>query len=185
MYAGGGAQVAQRSLVATLEITTAASVAHVLAGGTLPGAGFLFAFGVIVFACCAATIGRFLSVGVVVPVVLLAQVGLHAALDSAPLAHHGAGHQMPPSEGMLGSLSLTPLMFWAHLITAVVTAILLLLQERAVDAVAAIWRSVAVVPAELPSRRSVPATTSWAGVRRSRLLRLSPRRGPPLWATAT
>lgn len=169
--------MAQRSLVATLEITASASLAHVLAGGHLPAAGFLFAFGAVVFALCLATIGRFLRLALVVPVVLAAQIGLHAVLDVAPAAHHAAMHQVADAP-----LGLTPVMVWAHTITALVTAILLLLQERVVAAVASLWWPV-VVPV-LPRlralrHRAVPALVGAV------LYRLSPRRGPPAALLAT
>lgn len=174
-------QVAQRSLLATLEITTAAALAHVLAGGHLPAAGFLFAFAGIVFACCLATIGRFLRIAVVVPFVLAAQIGLHSALDAAPAAHHGSVHAAAP-EGVLG---LTPAMFWAHLTTALVTAILLLLQERVVGAFVAYCRPVLTVPLDLGPRRRVRVGTPRFSLARAELLRVSPRRGPPRLVTAT
>ena len=177
--------MAQRSLLATLEITAAASLAHVLAGGHLPGAGFLFAFAAVVFGCCLATIGRFLRLGLVVPVVLIAQIGLHAALDTAPAVHHGAHHQVVAPDGLLGSVGLTPVMFWAHLITALITAILLLGQERVVAAVAGIWRSAGLAPLDLPTPRRLRATASQVPLPRAVLLRLSPRRGPPVRALAT
>lgn len=179
------AQVAQRSLLATVEITAAAALAHVLAGGSLPAAGFLFAFAGVVFGCCLATIGRFLRVGVVVGFVLVAQLGLHSALDAAPTAHHSASHQVAAPDGLLGSLGLTPVMFWAHLITALVTAILLLLQERVVAAVVRCWRSVEIVPLDLTVRRTVRASARWLRVTRAALLRVSPRRGPPALLPAT
>src|SRR5689334_16864455 len=98
-------RTAQRSLLATVEITGAASLAHVLAGGRLPGAGLLFAFALLVFGCCLATLGRRLHVGLVVPLVLVAQVGLHAALDAAPMMH-GAMAATPMSAS--APLGLTP-----------------------------------------------------------------------------
>lgn len=180
----GGAQIAQRSLLATLEITAAAAVAHVLAGGTLPAAGFLFVFGAVIFGCSVVTIGRFLRIEVVVPFVLAAQVGLHAALDTAPASHHGSMHEVVAADGLLGALSLSPVMFWAHLITALVCAIVLLLQERVIAAVAGSWRA---VPGVVPSRQRLArlvTTSSPGSVRRAELLRVAPRRGPPSPATA-
>ncbi|RYY88108.1 MAG: hypothetical protein EOO24_34340 [Comamonadaceae bacterium] len=167
--------------MATLEITAAASLAHVLAGGHLPAAGFLLAFAAIVFGCCLATIGRVLRVGVVVPFVLAAQIGLHAALDTAPAAHHGSMHAAAPD----GPLGLTPVMLWAHLITALVTAILLLLQERVVAAVVSTWRPLPLgVPAP-PRLARLLATARLAVVVPVDLLRAAPRRGPPCGTPAT
>lgn len=168
------AQTAQRSLVATLEITAAASTAHVLAGGHLPAVGFLLAFAVVVLLGTLATIGRFLRIGLVVPFVLAAQVGLHAALDTAPMAHHA---MTAPTGAPLG---LTAPMFWAHLVTALVTAIVLLLQERVLAAVTARFVVGGLVPVAVARQ---PAALLPAGRRPRRLLlRVSPRRGPPVRA---
>ncbi|MCX6397961.1 MAG: hypothetical protein NTV23_15845 [Propionibacteriales bacterium] len=184
---GQRAQVAQRSLLATAEITAAASLAHVVAGGHPPGAGFLFAFASVVFCCCSATIGRLLHVGAVVPLVLAAQVGLHAALDTAPEAHHGAMHAMQamPAVAPDGLLGVTPMMFWAHLSTALVTAILLLLQERVVAAVVGCWRSIDPAPLDLTVRRTARAAARRVRLARVVLLGVSPRRGPPVLLPAT
>lgn len=177
-----GARVAQRSLLATLEITAAASAAHVLAGGHLPAAGFLFAFAAIVFGCCLATIGRFLRIGVAVPFVLAAQIGLHTALDSAPAAHHGSLHAVVAPEAPFG---LAPVMFWAHLITALVTAILLLLQERVIAAVVSSWREAPHGVPSPPRLARLRSTSRLAVVIPAELLRAAPRRGPPNLASAT
>lgn len=180
----GGAQIAQRSLLATLEITAAAALAHVLAGGALPAAGFLFAFAAVVFGCSVVTIGRFLQVEVVVPFVLAAQIGLHALLDTAPAAHHASMHHVLAADTVLGVPGLSPVMFWAHLITALASAIVLLLQERVIAAVAASWRAVRVaVPAPQRIAR-LRATSLPCVVRRAALLRVAPRRGPPVAALA-
>ena len=78
------ARTAQRSLVATLEVTALAGGAHVLAGGHLPSPVFLLAFGAVVLAGAFLTIGRFLRVAAVVPFVLVAQVALHGDRGGAP-----------------------------------------------------------------------------------------------------
>ncbi|MET3961111.1 hypothetical protein ABIE44_001045 [Marmoricola sp. OAE513] len=179
--------VAQRSLLATLEITVAASAAHAVAGGHLPGAGFLFAFAGIVFGCCLVSIGRVVRPGVVVPFVLVAQVGLHAALGAGPHQHgapHGARVPAPGSEGFFGVLHLTPVMFWAHLVTALVTAILLLLQERVLAAVVARWHR-ALTPVVLPRLRRLALLDVVPALPGDALFRLAPRRGPPYAVVAT
>lgn len=176
----GGAQIAWRSLLATLEITAAAALAHVLAGGALPGAGFLFALGAVVFGCSVVTIGRFLRIEVVVPFVLAAQIGLHSALDTAPAAHHSSMHAAAPE----GPFGLTPVMFWAHLITALVSAIVLLLQERVIAAVVSYWRAVPHGVPSPPRLARLRSTSRLAVVVAAELLRTAPRRGPPSPATA-
>ncbi|MCZ4499668.1 MAG: hypothetical protein JWQ74_2221 [Marmoricola sp.] len=172
------AQTAQRSLVATLEITVAASTAHVLAGGHLPAVGFLFAFAATVFAVALATIGRYVQVAAVVPFVLAAQIGLHGALDAAPMAHHDGMTGM----GATGPFGLTSQMFWAHLVTALVTAIVLLCQEQALAAATSWLRVWGVVPVAPGAAGRQPALPTTARTGRRFLLRVSPRRGPPAYA---
>lgn len=178
--AGARARTAQRSLLATVEITGAAMLAHVLAGGRLPGAGFLFAFVAVVFGCCLLAIGRLVRALVVVPLVLAAQVGLHAALE-AGAAHgtaHGADHTASgPATSTF--LDLTPVMFWAHVVTALVTAILLLLHERLVATAVAWWVQVDLTPCALPLLEPIPAVVP-APAAKVGLLRVFRRRGPPV-----
>jgi len=173
----GAARTASRSLLATVEITALASVAHVLAGGRLPTPGFLLAFAGVVFGCALLTIGRLLRVAAVVPFVLFCQIGLHASLDSVH-AHSGiVEHAASPI------LSLSGPMLWAHLVTTVVTAIVLLLQERVLAAVvAALGVLGATQVLNGPSR---PRTPLLVRAGRQVLLATSPRRGPPRVLGAT
>lgn len=172
---GSGARTAHRSAVATLEITALASGAHVLAGGHLPTPGFLLAFAAVVFAAALLTLGRILRVGVVVPFVLLAQVGLHTAIEAVQPTHAGMSMEMSGD----GLWRTTPTMLWAHLATTAVAAIVLLLQERVIAAVAT-WIRVFPAVVSLPLARGdrhqlEPRTTR----PRLPMLRVSPRRGPP------
>lgn len=172
------ARTAARSLLATVEITVLASVAHVLAGGRLPAPGFLLAFALVVFAGALLTLGRVVRLAAVVPLVMLSQVGLHASLDGVP-AHPGMGHG---AEGSV--LTLTGPMLWAHLVTAVVTAIVLLGQERVVALLVAVVR-IGTDLAPTPARRLRPRTAPLSGPARQVLLSTSPRRGPPFGLCAT
>lgn len=172
------ARVASRSLLATVEVTALAAVAHVVAGGRLPTPGFLLAFAATVFGCAVLTLARYLRVATVVPFVLVAQVALHAALDGVHAhAGHDAGHDA-------GLVTLSVPMLGAHLVTAVVSAIVLLIQEQVLAAVVAAVRlpgpSAPVPGAPLAVRASTH-------VRQARwvLLATSPRRGPPRARCAT
>ncbi|RNL61275.1 hypothetical protein EFK50_18095 [Nocardioides marmoriginsengisoli] len=169
------ARTAHRSAVAALEITALTAAAHVLAGGHLPAPGFLLGFAAMVFVAAALTFGRVLRVGVVVPFVLLAQLGLHSALEAVQPTH--AGMSMTVTGEHLWQM--TPVMFWAHLVTTVVTAIVLLVQEHVVAAVAT-WIRVFPAVVALPLLRGdrhhdEPRTTR----PRLPLLCVAPRRGPP------
>lgn len=166
--------------MATVEITGLASLAHVLAGGRMPSTGFLLAFGVLVFGCALLTIGRVLRVAVVVPFVLLAQVGLHGSLDGV----HAHAHAGASAHGDSGLVTQSGPMLWAHLATAVVTAIVLLLQERALAAVTLALRVRSHSPAVLQSSL-LGSTAFLAPVARRILLATSPRRGPPQVLCAT
>lgn len=169
-------RTASRSLLATVEITAMASLAHVLAGGRLPTPGFLLAFAAVVFGSALLSVGRVLRVGAVVPFVLLCQVGLHASLDGVH-AHAGA-HAADAS-----FLALSAPMVWAHLVTTVVTAIVLLLQERVLAAAVAALRVLGPVPALAGPARPLTLPVVRAG--RQVLLATSPRRGPPRLHCAT
>jgi hypothetical protein len=169
------ARTAQRSLVVTLEIVALAAGAHVLAGGHLPAPVFLLALAAVVFAGAVLSIGRFVRVRTVVPFVLAAQVGLHAGLEATRPTHSGMA--MPAHD--TGFLGTTPTMFWAHLVTALIAAIILLLQERVLAAVVT-WFGVHVAVAAIaPLRSGAPVLAVRTSRPRQALLRLSPRRGPP------
>jgi hypothetical protein len=179
------ARTAQRSLVATLEITGLATGAHVLAGGAMPAPGFLLALGLVVLGCSLVTIGRLVRLRYVVPFVLLAEVGLHAVFEAtAPMPAMGGmeamGGQPASMTGFPSSLHVTPMMFWAHLVTAAVTAIVLVLQERAVAAVAHWLRRLRTSPYVAPLLVRAAAPALEARSNRRVLLTTSPRRGPPL-----
>ena len=168
------ARVASRSLLAAVEITALSSAAHVLVGGRLPTPGFLLAFAGLVFGCAVLTLARYLRVTSVVLFVLVAQVVLHASLDGA---HAHAGHDS-------GLVTLSAPMLWAHLATAVVSAIVLLLQEQVLAAVVAGLR----LPGQtvrVPSAPVAARTRVLVVPRRQVLLATSPRRGPPRVLCAT
>ncbi|HEX4191297.1 MAG TPA: hypothetical protein VHZ06_09920 [Marmoricola sp.] len=175
-------RTAQRSLVATLEITGLATGAHLLAGGAMPAPGFLLALGLVVLACSLAAIGRLVRLRYVVPFVLVAQVGLHAAFEAtAPMGGMGTmgGSQPASMAGFPAWLHLTPMMFWAHLVTAVLSAIILVTQERAVAAVTGWLRRLSVDANIAPLLARADAPAAEARGKRRVLLSTSPRRGPP------
>lgn len=172
-------RTALRSLLACLEIVGFAAGAHVVAGGHLPGPVFLLALAAVVGGAAHLSISRRSSPVVVVPFVLAAQVGLHATLEASSHVHTGmVMHQ--PEHGFLG---LTPTMLWAHVVTTLLTAIVLLCQERLVSAVTTYLRPLVAVVVPAGQQRPPYAAPS-VGVRRI-LLATSPRRGPPALVLAT
>ncbi|MFL6060240.1 MAG: hypothetical protein ACJ72E_03340 [Marmoricola sp.] len=172
-------RTAQRSLVACLEIVGFAAGAHVVGGGHLPGPGFLLALAVVVGVAAYACISRRLRAAVVVPFVLVAQVALHASLEAGAHAH--AGMAMAPAPHAF--LNLTPPMIWAHLVTSVLTAIVLLVQEHVLAVLTTFLRELLLPPVAGPRARRAYAAPL-PELRRS-LLGTSPRRGPPVLVPAT
>lgn len=168
-------RTALRSLVATLEVVAFAAGAHLLAGGQLPDPGFLLAFGAVVLAGARLSIGRRLPPAVVAGLVLAAQVGLHATLEAVGPAHTAMA--MAPMHTY--PLQLSPQMIWAHLVTTVVTAIVLLCQERVLAVLTTFLRDLVAEPVPAGPRGRRPVVLRVAGVRRA-LLGVSPRRGPPV-----
>ncbi|NGN93727.1 cell division protein FtsQ [Nocardioides sp. KC13] len=157
------------ALLATLEITTGAALAHLAAGRTLPSAGWLVAAALAVFGTGVVVLQR--RVGLLGGAVLagLTQLGLHevfAALAAAPGAAHR--HAITPGAGEGGSMLL------AHTCAAVLSVVVWVLHRRAL----------AVVVRRLPMPRVavagrllaeaghfLPRPALWTDV--------SPRRGPP------
>jgi hypothetical protein len=171
-----------RSAAAATETTVAASVAHVLAGGQGPSASFIAGFGAVVLAGCLARASRAVRISSVAALVLGAQVGLHALLDPHVLNQHSGSPGMTPMDN--ASSGLTGPMLYAHTVSALVALIVLLGQERVLALVVAWWSQVTGAPTVLAPRPSVLAGSPPSVDRRTGLLALSPRRGPPPLAAA-
>lgn len=158
------------SLLATLEITTGAALAHLAAGGVLPSAGWLAAAALAVFGTGVVVLQR--RVGLLGGAVLagLSQLGLHevfAAFSAVPGAEHQHAIGTPlGAEG--GSMLL------AHTCAAVLSVVVWVLHRRAL---AVAVRSLPIPRVGVAGRllaetgRFVPRPALWADV--------SPRRGPP------
>ena len=151
------------SLLATLEITTGATLAHLSAGGALPGVGWLaaaalavFGVGVVVLQRRVRLLGGALAAG-------LTQLGLHetfAALAEPTMAHQHATGQ--------------PSMLLAHTAAAVLAVLAWALHRRAFEIVTRALEVVRLaVPCRQPARSQhvVPRPVLWTYA--------PPRRGPP------
>lgn len=159
------------SLLATLEIMTGATLAHLAAGGALPSAGWLAAAALAVFGTGVVVLQR--RVGLLAGAALagLSQLGLHevfAAFSAAPGAEHHHAVGTPPGTGDGTAMLL------AHACAAVLSVVVWALHRRAL--------AVAVRSLPMPRiapvgrlltdvRKFVPRPALWAHV--------SPRRGPP------
>jgi hypothetical protein len=193
------ALVAWRLLAVSTTVLALGSGAHVLAGGHAPSAGVLALLGALVLLAAAALARRPLTVPVLLPVAVAAQVGVHVALTwlapagevlDAGTAHgahgpHGSGLAGDPviaaDAGHAGATGV--LMPAAHAAAMAATVLLLVATERGVLALVRRWSALLpaldgvrlpVVPAPRPAWTAVP------GGRRLRLLAGSvARRGPP------
>lgn len=177
------------ALGSAVVITGLAAIAHLLAGGPFPGFGFLLAFGAVVFGCCLARASHLGRLPLLVGLVVAAQVGLHGLLETAAIQTQDG---MPGTAGMASMevpaahpSALSAPMLWAHLIAALVTAIVLLCQD-AVMVLVADWRErVRGYPVRTARQGCVPTPAPRVSGHQSGLLRVSPRRGPPLVLVAT
>lgn len=168
------------SLLATLEIMTGATLAHLAAGGTLPGVGWLLAAAVAVFGAGVVVLQRRVGLLCGAGLAGLSQLGLHevfAALGAGPGAvhQHAAGTSIGPigpigSVGSAGGVA----MLVAHACATVLCVVVWVLHRRAlavavrrlpVPRIAVAGRLLAA------SAPSVPRPAPWVDV--------SPRRGPP------
>lgn len=194
------ALVAWRLLAVSSTVLALGSGAHVLAGGHAPSAGVVALLGALVLLPAAALARRPLTVRVLLPVAVAAQVGVHLALTwlgagGDALAGAGGAHG-PHGTSVLdaGSAGAAPavhagtaglLMPAAHAVAMAGTVLLLVATERGV--LALVWRWSALLPAlgdgvaapVHPVRRpSLPAVRPR---RRPRALAGSvARRGPPV-----
>jgi hypothetical protein len=156
------------SLLAALEITTGAALAHLAAGGALPSAGWLAAAALAVFGAGVVVLQR--RVGVLGGAVMagLSQLGLHeifAAFSMAPGAEHH--HALGASAGGGSMLA-------AHTCAAVLCVVVWVLHRRALAVVVRslpLPRVAVAGPLLAAAGQDVPRPALWAD--------LSPRRGPP------
>lgn len=162
-----------RALLATLEIVVGTAAAHTWAGGTLPSPAWVAMMaGMVLLASVLVLRGR-VGAKVAVPTLAAAQLLLHCWLVALSPAHAAAGHQ---AHGSAAHLELTVPMVGAHLVAAVLTAVVWTLRRRAVDVVLAWATLLRVVVGTV--RRLAP-TSAPAVVRRHLVVLVAPRRGPP------
>ncbi|GAA3675548.1 hypothetical protein GCM10022237_38860 [Nocardioides ginsengisoli] len=165
------ARVAVPAALGGLESVTALVLAHVAAGGELPAPWWLAVFAGLVYAAGGLVLRHQVSIRVMLPVLLAAQLLGHAWLVTlAPHAHPGHAHE---SAALLG---LTPVMLAAHVVAALVTGTMWALRRRAVD-VLLDWSDDGVLPAPFLRPQRAYAGTTARTPREHRAL--APTRGPP------
>lgn len=168
--------MAVSATIGSLESVAALALSHVAAGGEVPGALWLSAFGALVYAASVVVLRRRAGIRVVLPVLVGAQVLGHAWLVAlSPAAHATHGHDAG------GFLGLTPSMFAAHAVAAAVTGVMWAVRRRAV-VVLLQWSEPGHLPA--PVRRSAPVRQSVTPLTSRRFLAIAPTRGPPTRAAA-
>lgn len=168
---------ALRALAATVMVMSGAVVAHTWAGGHLPGLPALLALAGVVLGAGALVLRGLVGVKVLLPVVAVAQTGLHGAFGLLAPAQHTGHAPLSASAGDPAQWSWQ--MLAAHAAGTVLTALAWWVCDRAVIAVVTLR---AVVTAH-PGGRRAPRSTGRTPVRPSLVhLVVAPRRGPPVAA---
>ncbi|GAA1476570.1 hypothetical protein GCM10009623_10160 [Nocardioides aestuarii] len=161
---------AWRALAATVLVMTGAVGAHTTAGGHVPDGAALVALGALVLGGSLLVMHGLVAGRWLLPVVALAQAGLHAAFSSVPSAgeHVHAGHDVWTWQMLLahgGVTLLTAAIWWlaARAATGVLGALPPLHHRVVVE----------------PPRRPTDAHSPRALARRAHSS-VAPRRGPPV-----
>ena len=124
-------------------------VAHTLAGGALPSVPWLVGVAGLVTVSTAWVLRRSVRPAVMLPVLVLCQLGLHALFATLSPAGAAAGHAghaqhvATPSSWWMEELS--PRMAVAHVLCALLTAVVWWLRRWVVDVVLSLGRPLAVV----------------------------------------
>lgn len=169
-------RVAVPAAIASLESVAALALAHMAAGGEVPGALWLTAFGALVYAASVVVLRRRAGIRLVLPALLGAQVLGHAWLVAlTPGAHATHGHDAG------GFLGLTSSMLVAHAVAAAVTGVMWAVRRRAV-VVLLRWSDLGRLPAPTLRTPAVPASAPSFVSRR--FVAAAPTRGPPASALA-
>ena len=165
-----------RSARCTVETLLVVVLAHTWAGGSLPSAGWLAAVAVLMTVCGVAVLRGRVRPLVALPLLLGAQLLLHAWMHTLTAGEHAAHAAHAAQSGAVAGLDLPMLL--AHLAGAAVTALAWDLRRRAVRVVVEV-ADVALVPP--PALVQAPATPRRVAVRVQRhVLLVSPLRGPPV-----
>ncbi|MFD1715944.1 hypothetical protein ACFSBZ_15830 [Amnibacterium flavum] len=192
----GGARVSDRSVrtlgaLATASISTfVAMFAHVVGGGSPPGFVTLaLAFALAALVCLALS-SVALSIWRTTVAVVVSQAGFHGLFaitgtaGSLAVAHQHGGAMQPE----IGASPVPP-MFLAHAAAAVLTAAIVLLGRRTLDATAAIARRVVVallrftlIPVRRTGGLALPADSVSTPPPLRELLGTLRHRGPPVRA---
>lgn len=165
-----------RSARCTAETLVVVVLAHTLAGGSLPGAGWLAAVAVLMTVCGVAVLRGRVRLLVALPLLVAAQLLLHAWMHTLAAGEHTVHAAHAAGAGAVAGLDLPMLL--AHLAGAVVTALVWDLRARAVRVVVEVADAAVIPPPAVPS--APPAARRVVVRPQHRPLLVSPLRGPPV-----
>ncbi|MFB9313512.1 hypothetical protein [Nocardioides plantarum] len=171
--------VTLRAAAATVEVTAALAVGHLWAGGSLPSVPWLLVMASVVFGTGLLVLRGRVRPLVAVPVLVAAQLLLHAWLTALSTPMDGAGHLAHAhlSDGHHAHALLDPTMLVVHVAGGLLTALLWELRARAGEVVVT-WTRSPLPP--LPALRPVAAPVPLPRALSSRfVVAAAPRRGPP------
>ncbi len=171
---------AGRTARASVEVWSLTVVAHTVAGGALPSLPWLVGVAGLVTVSTAWVLRRSVRPAVMLPVLVLCQLGLHALFATLSPAGAAVGHApghaqhaAAPSSWWMEELS--PRMAAAHVLCALLTAVVWWVRRWVVDVVLSLGRPLAVAmrPATIAgvARASLGTALVW--------LVGSPGRAPP------
>lgn len=174
-----------RAVASTVEVTAALAAGHLLAGGMLPSVPWLLVMAAAVLGTGVLVLRGRVRPLVAVPLLVVAQLLLHAWLTALTMPTDAMGHLDDHVAGAGASHAhalLDPTMLVVHVAGGLLTAVLWELRARAAEVVVT-WTRPPLPP--LPARRTTPAPvpTPLALVTRH-VVAAAPRRGPPVLVAA-
>jgi hypothetical protein len=170
--------VTLRAAAATVEVTAALAVGHLAAGGSLPSALWLLVMASAVFGTGLLVLRGRVRPLVAVPVLVAAQLLLHAWLTALTSPVDASGHLAHGMHAGHAHALLDPTMLAVHVGGGLLTAVLWELRARAAEVVVT-WTRQPLPP--LPAPRLVAAPVPLPRALSSRfVVAAAPRRGPPV-----
>lgn len=189
--------VAVRSSVATAETVGFAVLAHTYAGGgQIPAPAQVAALAAVVFAAACATLSGRMRLRVVAPFIAATQLGLHLVFSrfpGTPVPSSGGPHLMDAAHGQMMPMgaggssapfvhALDLRMLVAHAVITLVAVLVLMVQERALGALAALVSSTTLTCAPIVRSLRTLRSALRVGGRQAVQLSAATRRGPPALA---
>ncbi|MDO9455881.1 hypothetical protein [Nocardioides sp.] len=169
--------VTLRAAAATVEVTAALAAGHLWAGGSLPSLPWLAVMAAAVFGTGLLVLRGRVRPRVAVPLLVAAQLLLHAWLTALTMGTDPMGHMAAGAHAGHAHALLDPSMLVVHVGGGLLTALLWELRARAGEVVVT-WTRQPLPP--LPSLRLVPAPVPAPSALLSRfVVAAAPRRGPP------